>query len=122
MASLRTARKSLRNREGKVEHCGEKITLDVVPRRNVWEYGRSLGMSAPDFPAAHNHPAIFPLALAKDHIRTRINPGDTVLDPMAGSGTVLRAAKDLGREYVGIEIYEPYVDLIQRRLAQQVLL
>ena len=44
-----------------------------------------------------------------------------VLDPMAGSGTTLKAAKDLGRMAVGVEIHEGYLPIIEMRLAQQVL-
>ena len=40
--------------------------------------------------------------------RPGTNPGDLVLDPMAGSGTTLRAARDAGRESIGIEVHEPY--------------
>ena len=71
---------------------------------------------------ANQHPASFPPQLAADHIRTWTNPGDLVLDPMSGSGTVLRAAIDLGRRAVGIEIHEPYCELIATRMAQGVML
>ena len=66
------------------------------------------------------HPARFPLQLARDHILSRTNPGDLVIDPMAGSGTTLRAAADLGRRAIRIEINPEYGQLIRRRLAQSV--
>lgn len=48
------------------------------------------------------------------------DPGEIVLDPFMGSGTALRAAKDIGRKAIGIEIEERYCEIAAKRLAQGV--
>jgi DNA modification methylase len=72
-------------------------------------------------PATGNHPAPFPTTLADRCIRLSTWPGEVVLDPFMGAGSTMRAAKDLGRRAVGIELSERYCEIAAKRLAQEVL-
>lgn len=65
------------------------------------------------------HPTQKPLALMRWCVRRTKAP--LVIDPYMGSGTTLRAAKDLGRRAIGIEIDERYCEIAAKRLAQEVL-
>ena len=67
------------------------------------------------------HPTQKPIALMKWCIQN-YPPADTIIDPFMGSGTVLRAAKDLGRKAIGIEIEERYCEIAARRMQQEVLI
>lgn len=62
------------------------------------------------------HPAVFPLQLAKDHILSRSNEWDIVLDPMCWSWTTCLAAKELGRNYIWIDISKEYCEIAEKRL------
>ena len=64
------------------------------------------------------HPAPFPVELARRCIRLSTWPGEVVLDPFAGTGTTLLAARQLGRRAIGIERSEAYCLAAVDRLAQ----
>ena len=66
------------------------------------------------------HPTQKPIEVIKWAI-SLAPKADTILDPFMGSGTTLRAAKDLGRKAIGIEIKEKYAEIAARRCAQEVL-
>ncbi len=64
------------------------------------------------------HCTVKPLALMEKLIEMFVPPSSKhiVLDPFAGSGTTLVAAKNLGRSYIGIEIVPEYIEIIEKRL------
>ena len=82
--------------------------------RTVWEIPTEPVKRAND--EADDHPAMMPLSLARCCVAITSRQNSIVLDPYAGSGTTLLAARDLGRRWVGIEIKPDFVDLIERRL------
>jgi site-specific DNA-methyltransferase (adenine-specific) len=65
------------------------------------------------------HPAVYPLQIALDHIRSWSNEGDIVLDPFMGSGTTGLAALELNRKFVGIEMNNEYFELSEQRILEK---
>lgn len=80
-------------------------------KRSVWN------VNTEPFPDAHF--ACFPTKLVEPCILAGTKPGDTVLDPFFGSGTVGQVARNLGRDFVGVELNPEYVEIARRRLASR---
>lgn len=66
------------------------------------------------------HPTEKPVGLMADLITAVTKPGDVILDPFAGSGSTLVAAKKTGRRFVGIELDDGYFEKAQRRVKEAV--
>lgn len=114
-----------RDKYGKLKICsakknntGRRIKKHGV-RFNIWKYNIGKGHLA-ETDIAHQHPAIFPLKLAKDHILSWSNKGDLVFDPFMGSGTTGVAALINGRKFLGIELEKKYLDIARKRLGTMV--
>lgn len=84
---------------------------------DVWQIPRLVGSAQERIKEL---PTQLPLAILRPIIACTSNPGDLVLDPFMGSGTTLRAAKDLGRKAIGIEIEEKYCEIAAKRLGQEI--
>ena len=87
-------------------------------KTHVWDGGKREGDSSN---REFSHPAQKPLEIMRWCLELALD-AQTILDPFMGSGTTLRAAKDLGRYAIGIEIEEKYCEIAKRRMAQGVLL
>jgi len=100
---------TVRNKDGTMKSFSKEVTINEYGQRfNIWEQSpqRQRG----------GHPAPFPEKLAEDHILSWSNEGDTVLDPMCGSGTTLKMAKLNNRKFIGIEISEEYCKIAEARI------
>lgn len=64
------------------------------------------------------HPSQKPLALMRKLLLLATDPGDLVIDLFSGSGSTSVAAKELGRDYLGVESDPAYCEMARRRLAK----
>jgi site-specific DNA-methyltransferase (adenine-specific) len=99
----------------KPSRAAGKQVAEFGARSNVWGYSTGKGKSSTDA-IAFEHPAIFPEALALDHILSWSTEGDTVLDPFTGSGTTGKMAVQAGRKFIGIEISREYHRIATARI------
>lgn len=86
-----------------------KIVAEYGQRHNVWQVNEEKVVNKV-------HPAVFPEQLAKDHIYSWSNEGDTVLDCFMGSGTTGVACMNTNRRFIGIEKEKQYFDIAQKRI------
>lgn len=115
-AVKKTARRKQRpTHMGQIER-GAYLSFDGGPRlmRSVIQVRSCHGYA--------DHPTQKPVGILGPLIEYSCPPGGIVVDPFMGAGSTLRAAKDLGRRAIGIEIDEKFCETAVRRLAQQVLL
>lgn len=80
---------------------------------DVWPINRVCGTFRERVPGV---PTQLPESLVRRIIEVSSNPGDTILDPFAGSGTTLAVAKRLGRSGIGIELNADYAGIARRRI------
>jgi site-specific DNA-methyltransferase (adenine-specific) len=107
--------KRTREVDGSLTEKKASVISEYGKRTSVWRYATGYGYSTKD-KIAFQHPAIFPEALARDHILSWSNPGDIVFDPMMGSGTTGKMAVKLERNFIGIDISKEYFLIAEKRI------
>jgi len=103
---------------GKIRVCTNLKRTDTYTRGNIWDYSVGYQKTTTD-KYAYAHPAMFPEALARDHIVSWSNVGDWILDPFMGSGTTGKMALKKGRFFVGCEINENYYNIALKRVRKE---
>ncbi len=83
--------------------------------------GVTLSWVLTEHPEEFGHPCTKPIKAWRKLLASVSLEGHIVLDPFMGSGTTLRAAKDLGRKAIGIEIEERYCEIAAKRMSQSVM-
>lgn len=86
--------------------------------RDVNDMGISNCLSVPNIIGNKCHPTEKPISLMQVMVTQSSNEGDIVLDPFAGGGSTLIAAKRTNRQYIGCEIDKKYYDIAIKRLSQ----
>lgn len=93
-------------------HVLKEMTENKKQMRNMWD----IPMTPTSERKFGKHPSQKPLELGMRLVLGFTNPGDTILDPFAGSGTFLCSAKQFGRKYIGIERESEFIELSNARL------
>lgn len=91
-------------------------------RPNVWDGPILNGYTVETTDEKRVHPTQKPAWLLREWINLFTDPGETILDPFAGSGTTGRAALDLGRKAILIEREERWCEVAAKRMSQAVLM
>lgn len=109
-----------RGKDGKLETLKYRQGLEEKSLSNIWKFNVGYNKSTQDL-IAFDHPAMFPEKLAQQHIVSWSSEGDIVFDPMNGSGTTTKCAKNLGRKFIGCDVSEEYCEIARKRLEQGTL-
>ena len=96
-------------------HQDEKGYYNLVGVRDVWDIPALRGNQ----PEYVGFPTQKPLALYERIIKASSNPGDLVLDPFCGCATTLVAAERLGRQWLGIDIWDGAYEMAVKRLEER---
>lgn len=115
--SIKRMTKPLKKRYARTENDAEEYK-DWAPNPLGALPTTLVNISSESKRIADNHVAVYPLELVNYFIKGSTEVGDLVLDPFMGTGTTAVSAKNLGRNYLGFELQQEYIDVANKRILE----
>lgn len=98
----------------------ENIVFAIKGKYSFPGAGRKISSPSASSAAPDDHPTEKPVGLIANLITAVTKPDDLILDPFAGSGSTLVAAKKSGRRFIGVELDDEYYEKARRRIEEVV--
>ena len=111
-------KKPLKKRFARQEGDGDLEYKDWAPNPLGALPTTLVNISSESKKIADSHVAVYPVELVNYFIKGSTEEGDLVLDPFMGTGTTGVSAKKLGRNYIGFDLQQDYIDVANKRIEE----
>ena len=118
--SIKRMKKPLKKRYARTEGDDNIDYKDWAPNPKGALPTTLVNISSESKRIADNHVAVYPVELVEYFVKGATEQGDVVLDPFMGTGTTAVAAKKLGRNWIGFELQQEYIDVANIRIGDYV--
>lgn len=116
--SIKRMTKPLKKRFARTEGDDDIEYKDWAPNPKGALPTTLINISSESKRIADAHVAVYPVELVKYFIKGSTKEGDVVLDPFMGTGTTGVACKQLGRNYIGFDLQQDYIDVANKRIEE----
>ena len=117
-SSIKRMKKPLKKRYARTSNDSQLDYKDWSPNEKGALPTTLINISSESKKIADSHVAVYPLSLVDYFIKGSTDKGDIVLDPFMGTGTTGLSAVNLGRNYIGFEMQQEYVDISTKRIRE----
>lgn len=118
--SIKRMKKPLRKRFSRSESTTDSGYKDWEPNPKGALPTSLVNISSESKKIYDKHVAVYPIELAKYFIKGSTKPGDVVLDPFIGTGTTAVACQELGRNWMGFDLQQEYIDFAYSRIENKI--
>ena len=116
--SIKRMKKPLKKRYARTEGDQDLEYKDWSPNPNGALPTTLVNISSESKKISDNHVSVYPVNFVKYFIKGSTKEGDVVLDPFIGTGTTALVCKQLGRDYIGFELQQDYIDIANKRIGE----